>query len=284
MDGCRRAGRGVSTVVPFTLALASGVVRGEARIPDDARGTVLCCHGFKGFARWGFFPLLAERLDERGFIAITYDGSGNGIGVDRESFTERDAFFANTYAREQADLDGVIAAAQGRGWLLDDGGFALVGHSRGGATALLHAARPDARVRALVTWAAIGDVRRWTAEQRRDWRARGWLDVPNTRTGEVLRLGTAQLDEIEVEGGASLDLIAAAGRLTIPWLIAHGADDETVSPDDGERLAAAAPHATHHVVPRAGHTFGATHPLDGVPAPLADVLGRTLDFLDRHAR
>ncbi len=269
--------------VPFSIDTPSGIVRGEALVPDVARGTVMCCHGFKGFAHWGFFPLLATRLAESGFVAITFDGSGNGVGPDRESFSDADGFFANTYAREQQDVAAVVEHAGARGWLPHDGRYALVGHSRGGATALLRAVEAGNRVWALATWAAIADVRRWTDDQRREWRTRGWLDVVNARTGEVLRLGTAQLNEIEAHAEGWLDLAAAARRLTIPWLIAHGLEDETVSVGDAHRLGAAAPSAALHLVAGAGHTFGASHPLGDPPPPLQDVLARTLVFFGNHA-
>ena len=44
--------------------------------------------------------------------------------------------------------------------------------------------RATQRVRALVTWASIASVVRWTEAQMADWRERGHLDVPNTRTGQ----------------------------------------------------------------------------------------------------
>ena len=45
------------------------MIRGEARIPQDAKGTVVICHGFKGFAHFSFFPYLAEQLAMNGFKA-----------------------------------------------------------------------------------------------------------------------------------------------------------------------------------------------------------------------
>ena len=48
----------------------------------------------------------------------------------------------------------------------------LVGHSRGGGIAVLQTAR-DSRVRALVTWAAISSVERWSPAEQAEWRERG---------------------------------------------------------------------------------------------------------------
>ncbi len=93
------------------------IIRGEARIPDSARGTVVICHGFKGFAHFSFFPYLAEKLAEAGYRAVTFDFSGSGVGEDRETFTNRNAFTHNTYLQELEDLDAVVGEARVRDWM-----------------------------------------------------------------------------------------------------------------------------------------------------------------------
>ena len=45
---------------------------------------------------------------------------------------------------------------------------------------------------ALVTWAAIAHVRRWSEEQRATWRANGKLDMVNARTNKLVWRGWAQ--------------------------------------------------------------------------------------------
>ena len=96
------------------------IVRGEVRHPADAKGAVVICHGFKGFARFAFFPRLADQIADRGLRAITFDFSGSGIGEDRENFTNPSAFTSNTYLQELEDLAAVVAEARVRRWI-DDG-------------------------------------------------------------------------------------------------------------------------------------------------------------------
>ena len=67
----------------FSLEGSGGVIRGEAYRPRNSLGTVVICHGFKGFAHWGFFPYLARAVAEAGMRAITFDLSGSGVGPDR---------------------------------------------------------------------------------------------------------------------------------------------------------------------------------------------------------
>ena len=259
-------------------------VRGDALLPSGAGQGVILCHGFKGFARWAFLPHLAERLAALRLAVVSFDFSGSGVGPDRETFTELDAFAENTYARELADLAAVERAAVERGWVRD--GYGLFGHSRGGGVAVLHAGGVPGRtpaVGALVTWAAIAAVGRWSAAEVARWRAVGQHPVPNSRTGQVLQLNLTALDEAERLRGGALDVQAAAARVRAPWLLVHGTEDETVAAADAHALhAASGGRAELLLVPGASHTFGARHPM-GAPPPAADeVVRATTAFFVRQ--
>ena len=271
----------MSETVPFTLETESAVLHGFVDLPDAAgeRPAVVICHGFKGFMEWGFFPHLAALLAERGFVAVRFNLSGAGMLPGDELVTDVDAFRENTYSRELADLQAVLAAAgetiaPGR---VDRRRVGLFGHSRGGGAALLAAASPHwrERVGALVTWAAIADVDRFTPEQKEDWRRAGELPVVNARTGQELALGRALLDDVE-ERRAELDLLAAAAARRAPWLIVHGAEDESVPVEEAHRLAGRAGGEKELlVIPGANHTFGGRHPFAGPTPQLVQALNAT---------
>ncbi len=268
---------------PFGITNEQGLsVRGEMWHAERPRGTVIICHGFKGFAKWGFFPLLAETLARGGVSAITFNFSGSGIGTDGESFTEENAFFANSYSCELADLSLVEKEAERRQWL--GANYGLFGHSRGGGIAILHSARQPL-VRALATWAAISTIDRWSGDDKKKWRENGRTGIINARTGQVLELGSATLDDIEKLAGSDLDILAAASRIAVPWLIAHGTKDEAVPYAESEKLEAAATSASVERLTIAGgdHTFGAQHPLmSPVPSRTQRVMTRTLAFFRDH--
>ena len=256
------------------------IIRGEARIPQKAHGTVVICHGYKGFAHFSFFPHVAEKLAEAGYRAITFDFSGSGVGEDRETFTNREAFTHNTYLQELDDLDAVVGEARVRGWI--DGGYGLFGHSRGGGIAILHAVR-DSRVKALVTWAAISSTNRWPPETVADWRQRGFIDVKNARTGDVIPVSIELLHEVEEFGETRLNIAASASQITVPWLIVHGAEDETVPVSEGQRLAnLAGSNAELRVLDGVNHSFGGKHPLEEVTPALESVTRTTVEFFSRH--
>lgn len=265
-----------------------GPLRGDVRTAQDGRGrpAVVICHGFKGFKNWGFFPHLAERLARANLTAVSFNFTGSGVGPDGESFSEPDRFAHATFSNDLADLASVWDRTA-RGELVDGVArptrMGLFGHSRGGGVAVLFAANRD-DCRALVTWAAIAGPRRWDAQTVAAWRADGKIDVVNARTGEVLPVYTDMLDDIERHEGGTLDMLAAAGRLRLPWLIVHGAADEAVAPSEAQALygAAASGVATLTLVPSGTHTFGARHPWAGATPELEQVMDRTVEWFSRH--
>jgi uncharacterized protein len=246
------------------------------------RPAVLVLPGFKGFKDWGMFPQFSERLARAGFIAVTPNLSGSGVD-DAGEFSLPDQFGHNTFSAELSDLRSVIdALCSGELSVTVPSSLALVGHSRGGGVAILETAR-NRRINALVTWSAISSVQRWSAEQRAEWRAAGVNPVTNARTGQVLPLYTDVLDDID-QHESTLDIEAAARSIAVPWLIAHGAQDETVSLREAVLLRSANSRPTTRLltVEGAGHTFGATHPWSGTTPELEAVFDATLGWLATH--
>ncbi len=240
---------------------------------------VLLMHGFKGFMDWGFFPELSSRLARRGIVAVSMNASGSGIGEDPQAFTEEEAFAKNTYSKELEDMARARAYMEGISGV-DPARLGVLGHSRGGGLALLHAAA-HGDYRAVVTWAGICDIARMDEATVAAWRERGFLEIPNARTGQVHRLDVEILLDAEANAG-DLDILAASRRLSAPTLVAHGTGDEVVGLGESERIVSALQRPTHLVLEGAGHTFGATHPPGEVGAHLEALLAATGDFLEEH--
>jgi pimeloyl-ACP methyl ester carboxylesterase len=134
-----------------------------------------------------------------------------------------------------------------------------------------------------VTWAAIGSVDRWSPEAKAAWRRRGYLNIQNARTGQVMPLGTGILDDIDRHGGDLLNIARRAGEIRAPWLILHGEADESVAVSDARGLHEASGRRAELVlVPAAGHTFGATHPLRDAPDTLEQVIARTVAWFSQY--
>jgi alpha-beta hydrolase superfamily lysophospholipase len=268
---------------PFEIPCKDGLMlRGDLYRAAIAIGSVIVCHGFKGFARWAFFPYLAQTLAQNGLTAITFDFSGSGIGSDRENFTEPEAFAHNTFTRELDDLELVEDYARRMKWI--SGKFGLLGHSRGGGMAILYTAAEGSNVNSLVTWAAISYPNRWTPDDVSTWRRRGFTEIDNSRTGQTMRLDTDLLEDVESHGKTKVNIEAAASKIKVPWLIVHGTADETVPSSEAESLHSKAKGvSTLRLIEGSGHTFEAKHPFDQPAATLEKVVKETVNFFLRNA-
>jgi pimeloyl-ACP methyl ester carboxylesterase len=256
-------------------------VRGRVHRPDAAGELpwVLVLHGFKGFHRWGFFPLLCDRLAERGVAALAFDASGSGVGPDGETFSDLEAFRRDTLTRQLEDVERVreLALAGGLG-PMSATRRAVFGHSRGGAVAVVHASE-DGGYRGVATWAALDRFDRWDEAAKALWRRTGELRVLNARTGQELPMGVCMLEDFE-RHATRLDVLACAARLESPLLLLHGSEDPVVPVAAGRALHAAAPHAEPFVlVEGEGHTLGATHPLVSIGPALERALDTTVGWL-----
>lgn len=257
-------------------------VRGDVRVVEgtEPRSAVVICHGFKGFREWGFFPEVARAVAARGHAAVSFDFSHNGVGADGVDFSALELFERHTLTREVDEirmvLDALPKLLPGRPKRIG-----LLGHSRGGGEAVLASAE-DRRVDALVTWAAIASVHRWSEEQLARWRRGESVEIVNARTGQAMPIGPQFLRDIE-ENTERLDIRRAAARLAIPWLIVHGEADSSVAADDARTLwDMAGENAELLLIGDADHTFGAKHPYAGATDALRTAAEATLDWFGEH--
>jgi pimeloyl-ACP methyl ester carboxylesterase len=239
---------------------------GNAHLPEARPGgVVLVAHGFKGYKDYGMFPRIAGALADRGFIAHRFNFSHSGMTGAVETFERPDLFERDTWNKQVFDLLAVIGAVdhgalEGRGLPC-----VLFGHSRGGVSSLL---------------AALSSCNPLSDQEADKLLNDGFLVSPSSRTGQALRLGKAFLTE-QREDPAGHDLLALAGRITCPVLVAHGEKDPTVPAGCADQIAAACGQATVRIVAGADHVFNTPNPLapDAEPSPqLAELLDAVGDF------
>lgn len=263
-------------------ALGEILVDVRAASRDHPQPAVLLIHGFKGFKDYAFLPVFAEQLARAGFVAVTASISGSGVDAAGD-FTRLERFAVNTYSKELGDLGVVLRALQGGDLATAvPSSIGVVGHSRGGGVALC-LARENPEIRAVVTWAAIGRVRRHSDAELAAWREAGQIDILHQRLRIRMPLRYDIVTDCLAHEHGRLDIAAAAAALSRPWLQVHGRADSTVPFAEAEELAAVA-GAGHqsHFVDDAEHTFGATHPWGGPTPHVASVFDETARFLSRH--
>ncbi|TYZ07658.1 dienelactone hydrolase family protein [Hymenobacter lutimineralis] len=257
-------------------------------LPDgQPKPVVVFVHGFKGFKDWGHFNLLADWFARRGIVFVKLNLSHNGLVVGGTGDLEDlEAFGQNNFSLELDDigalldqLPALLPAAE-----VDLGRLALVGHSRGGGLVLLKAAE-DARVHAVVTWAAINDVNPgWPETLLQQWQQQGVFHVENARTGQQLPL-YFQIVEDYHQNRLRLDIRHNVRRKLggRPLLVVHGDEDETVPVRRAHELKEWYPAAELALLPGVTHNFGGAHPWNVAELPEAarQAAKATLDFLRR---
>jgi len=265
---------------------------GSVRGPGDSAGreglgAVLVIHGFKGFKDWGFFPHLCDALAEGGLLALRFNVSGAGIREDGDRFDDPEAFESNTYGKELRDIALAAAFLRARGEAMGRRPkLGLLGVSRGGGMAILHAAA-DRSIQALATWAAISYADRYDRSAHEAWERGETVPVANVRTGQVFQMRGALWEELRNDA-ERFDILRAAGRIDLPWLIVHGDADDTVKLDEGTALHRAArdgmcgERARLLILQKTGHTFGGVHPFRGETPPMRKAIRETVRWFAAH--
>lgn len=239
-------------------------------VGNDRVPVIIFLHGFKGFKDWGTFPLIAEFIARSGFAIARFNFSYNGTSPENlTEFCEPEQFGRNTFSRELEDLDLVI---ENLWWTIsmqkqiDPARIGLLGHSRGGGTALLKAAY-DPRIKAVATWAAVSDFeRRMNPENLEEWKTTGKIDVVNSRTGQILPMYLDIRNDF-YENKDKLDIQKAVKKIQMPQLIVHGTNDEAVAMREAEAIKIWNPFAEFVELHGANHTFGGKHPWEEKSLP-----------------
>jgi pimeloyl-ACP methyl ester carboxylesterase len=246
---------------------------------------VIFCHGFKGFRRWGYWPYLHTHFTAAGYAFAVFDHSHNGTRPeDPMNFSDLSAFAQNTISVEQQDIREVISALRAEmermGKTLRS--VNLLGHSRGGANAILFAAR-NTGIDRVITWNAISGFGGLFHPAIRDsWREQGRIHIDNHRTGQSMPLDYVIMEDF-LRNGEDYDVLKQASLLVAPLLILHGEQDDSVDIAQGRMIFEACLHSVFIPVEHGGHTFGVSHPWEEgklIPKTLEFAIDNSLEFLE----
>lgn len=261
--------------LPVTSYLVEKVFSGNA---------IIFVHGFKGFKDWGFGPYLADYLSNRGLFVITFNFSHNGIGENKQEFTELDKFARNTFSLEVSELSELVDSLRSGDLGLDlRGKIGILGHSRGGAISLFVASKRS-DISGVALWATISKLDRYSERQKVEWKKRGFLEVLNTRTKQVMRLNSTLLDDIENNFKGTLNLENSVRNLNCPLFIAHGDQDLAVPITEADQIYDWSDKlkTEYYKIIGTGHTFDITHPFTGTNDKFEKLLDKTAHFFIRN--
>jgi len=253
---------------------------------------ILFVHGFKGFKDWGAFPDACEDIARQGFCVIAFNLSKNGVGKQMLEFDELDLFRKQTLSSDLDDVGCVIDALKNGSIkseevTINTDTIGIIGHSRGGHTAVAAAAEFTG-IQCLVTWSAVSDYNeRWSDDMIRDWTSSGTTVIMNGRTGQAMPVDKIVYDDAQ-ENADRLMAIRRIKEIHIPVLFAAGKNDEAVSPTESKKLYRACPSDEKELllINGAGHTFETSHPFEDedFPGPFDELLVSTENWFLEHLK
>lgn len=255
-------------------------VAGKERIP-----VLMFLHGFKGFKDWGHFPLMCEMISRSGFAVLRFNFSHNGTTAEHpQVFTDLDTFGKNTFSKELDDTLDVVEDIWWRiasNYHVNPERLGIIGHSRGGAIALL-AALQEPRIKAACTWASVSDLEKRvnpSEEMLAKWYSEGVMYTHNARTGQDMPLYYSLREDFYAHK-SKLDLPVLSARMNKPVMLIHGTEDTSVHISESEQLQNWIPYAELKRIIGADHTFGGKHPWtqQELPEHSLQVIKETVSF------
>lgn len=185
---------------------------------------VIICHGFVG-NRIGvdrLFVKTAKELTQDGYVVIRFDYSGCG---------ESDGDYGKTKLNELIDQTKAVINFASKLPMVDSNRITLLGHSLGGATAILTAVR-DSRVQNLILWASVGkplkDLSIIIGKERMDQLKRvSFIDYQGYHLHHEFFQGLGEFSPLEEAGSIQGDVLLIHGSQDkdIPYNYSHQYND-----------------------------------------------------------
>ena len=177
---------------------------------------VVLGHGVTGNKDRPFLVELADNLSNAGIPTIRFSFSGNG-NSDGE-------FTQSTISKEIGDLASVLD-------VLDNHTICYVGHSMGGAVGVLSASQ-DNRIKLLVSLAGMVDTKAFAQREFGDVTPdKGFMwDEPTCPLSQAYMDDLTQINTV----------VDCASKISVPWLLVHGTEDDVVPIEDSQKIYAQA--------------------------------------------
>lgn len=195
---------------------------------------VILGHGVTGNKDRPLLIAVAEGLAAKGWPCLRFSFSGNG--------NSEGEFGASTITKEIDDLGSVLATVP------QEKRIAYIGHSMGAAVGVLTAAR-RMDIQALVSLAGMTHTAEFVEREFGDVVPGGgcmWDE-------EDCPLSVAYVEDLKGIGST----LESAAKITQPWLLIHGTEDDVVPLKDSRDVFDAAKCRKELIeIPGAGHVFG----------------------------
>lgn len=229
---------------------------------DKKQPLIVFLHGFKGFKDWGHFNLISSYLASHGFAVLKMNFSHNGTSpLDLHNFVNLDAFGNNNFTKELGDIDDILNHVHKEfASFIDLEQIFLLGHSKGGATAIIKSNESDL-IKKTATLASVIKLKERYAGNLDKWKKEGVLYIPNARTNQEMPL-FYQLAEDVLDNEERFNIESILKDYYKPLLMLHGAKDETVKLEEFLAIETLNKEIDTYLIPDTNHTFDGSHPYE----------------------
>ncbi len=203
---------------------------------DNSKHLVVIGHGVTGNKDRPFLVALADGLSAAGISNLRLSFSGNGDSEGK--FTD------SNISKEVDDLGSVLDQ-------FEDRIITYIGHSMGGAVGTIRASQ-DSRIQFLVSLAGMVHTKQFAETEF------GMVtpDQGNMWDDEDCPLSGAYMNDLASIGST----VDRASKISIPWLLIHGTEDDVVPIQDSKDIHASAGALASLVeIPDANHVFADAH-------------------------
>ncbi|MEZ5359820.1 MAG: prolyl oligopeptidase family serine peptidase [Candidatus Zixiibacteriota bacterium] len=250
---------------------------------ESEQTLVVILPGMKGFSNWGSFPYICERICESGAIVVCIDFSRNGVKNFGDDITQIELVEGDCPSNQVEEgkkvIEYLLREKPLYGCHINTSSIFVLGHSLGGATALLLAQKTN-MLSGIITWSSIAHFNIWPEKIIENWKKEGRINMPNERTGQDYYLGKEFLkDVLHISTSGLLNIVK---EMDIPYLIIHGEIDTSVPVDHAKQLFNAnKSNNTLKIIPKADHTYGAKHPFEGTTNELESAINSTIEWIHK---
>lgn len=203
----------------------------------DRMPALLCSHGFGG--TWLSCAQYAEAMAARGYVVYCFDFCGGSPGSRSDGTTLEMSIFT-----EQADLEAILAMAQGLDFFDPDRIF-LLGTSQGGAVSSITAAEHADEIRGLILLYPA-----FVLVDNANERDSSPEEIPESTFFLWMEVGRAYFAPL-----IGYDIYEDIAGYEKEVLLLHGDADDIVPLSYSERALEVYPEARLQVLPGAGHGF-----------------------------
>ena len=250
-----------------------------------AKPVIVFCHGFKGFKDWGTFNLIAEWFAEKGYVFAKFNFSHNGTTLSHPTdFIAVEDFGNNNFLFELNETKSVINFIidyQFSEFKVDKTHISIIGHSRGGGTAILAGAQHHS-IKKIIGWAPVHEfLKYWDDETLEKIKRDKVLWIENARTKQRLPMYYQYWENYE-KNIDQLHIPTFVQQLTKPLLVLHGKADGALDFNHSIEIKSWNPNqVTLELFENMNHTFGGKQPWieKYLPLDTIKILERSLVFL-----